>query len=377
MIEIKNKDMCSGCSACMNSCPQNAIEMVEDEKGFKYPKVNKEKCINCGLCEKVCPILNIDNITRKPKAYAVINKNDIVRKNSSSGGVFYVIAEYILKNNGVVFGAAFSDDFKSVLHMKIDDINCLGKLMTSKYIQSEIGNTYKECKEELDYGKKVLFTGTPCQIEGLLKFLHKSYDNLFTQDIICHGVPSPKVWRTYLESLMKKEIRSINFRDKTNGWENFNIKIDDYITSHNIDPYMKSFLSNYTIRDSCYNCKFKKINRLSDITLGDFWGIDNIDKTMNDNNGTSLVIINSNKAMELLNAITQNCIVKEVDFNESIKYNSAFYESARKPKLRDDFINKLNPTNFKKVVKKYTKKRLFIRIISKLKVIAKKILCKK
>lgn len=221
MIEIKEKVECCGCQACYNICPKNAIEMVADEKGFKYPKVNKDKCINCGLCEKVCPILNKKTIENEPKVYACYNKNDEIRMKSSSGGIFTLIAEEIIKRDGVVCGAAFDEQY-GLSHQFVESIEDLEKLRTSKYFQSSIEDTYRKTKEYLLNGRYVLFTGTPCQIEGLLSYLGKQYDKLYTQDIICHGVPSPKVWRKYVDyrlSIDKKIPQSINFRDKKQqGW---------------------------------------------------------------------------------------------------------------------------------------------------------------
>lgn len=192
MIKIEDKSKCSGCHACYSICEKKAIIMKEDKKGFKYPSVNKEKCTNCNLCEKVCPILNNQTISNEPIAYACYNKNEKVRLESSSGGIFSLISAEILKKDGVVFGASFNNEFM-IEHTCIESIEELYKFRGSKYVQSIIGDTYKKAKEFLKHGKYVLFTGTPCQIEGLLKYLGKDYDNLYTQDIICHGVPSPNV----------------------------------------------------------------------------------------------------------------------------------------------------------------------------------------
>ena len=220
MIKIENKTECMGCHACFNKCPKQAIEMVEDEKGFKYPKVNKEKCIECGLCEKVCPIINNRKILNEPKAYAIINKKDEIREKSSSGGIFTLLAEYVIKNGGVVFGAAFDENW-NVKHYYVEDIQDINIFRGSKYMQSIIGNTYKQAEEFLKDDRIVLFTGTPCQIEGLKAYLGKEYDKLYTQDIICHGVPSPKVHNIYLEYLKKKfkanKIENISHRDKEVG----------------------------------------------------------------------------------------------------------------------------------------------------------------
>ncbi len=387
MIEIQDKSKCCGCHACFNKCPKNAIEMVEDEQGFKYPKIDKEKCINCGLCEKVCPIINKTKIQKnQSRAYACYNLNEETRLNSSSGGVFSLIAKEILNKNGVIFGATFNDDFL-VQHEYVENIEQLKKFRGSKYLQSSIGDTYKKAKEFLDNDRYVLFTGTPCQIEGLLSYLGKDYEKLYTQDIICHSAPSPKVWKKYLEYVEKqnyKDLEKVNFRDKTiEGWKRYHIKIDfkndnSYNVVHGKDNYMKIFLGNLASRNSCYECSFRKINRISDITLADFWGINNILSNMDDDKGTSLVIVNSKKGENLFNLIKADMKYEEVDINEAIKYNKAMIKSPEKNKYREEFFENLDTMNFEELVKKYVPKiSIMKRINSKCKKILKKILVRK
>lgn len=383
MIKIEDKSKCCGCTACASKCPKDAIEMIEDENGFKYPVINEEKCVNCGLCEKVCPILTNKKISNKPKAYACINKDEEIRKDSSSGGVFSLLAEYVLENNGVVFGAAFDEEFK-LKHICIDSKEDLFKLRTSKYLQSYIGDTYKEAQRFLESGKIVLFTGTPCQIEGLKSFLVKDYDNLYTQDIICHGVPSPKVWNKYKEHRRKIDNdmpKEINFRNKDNGWHKFNLKFTynnkSYSKNQNEDIYMRCFLSNLCLRDSCYNCSFKKYNRLSDITLADYWGVEHIHPEIDDNKGISLVIINSSKGDKLFEAIKNKCNIKETDIDQAIKYNQSFICSVRNNKNRNNFFEELDTNEFDKLIKKYVKQPNIIKkVLRKVKIIAKKVLKK-
>ena len=382
MIKIENKTECMGCHACFNKCPKQAIEMVEDEKGFKYPKVNKEKCIECGLCEKVCPIINNRKILNEPKAYAIINKKNEIREKSSSGGIFTLLAEYVIKNGGVVFGAAFDENW-NVKHYYVEDIQDINIFRGSKYMQSIIGNTYKQAEEFLKDDRIVLFTGTPCQIEGLKAYLGKEYDKLYTQDIICHGVPSPKVHNIYLEYLKKKfkanKIENISHRDKVKGWKNFNteIKFDTgkYTETHDKDLYMQAFLRDTILRDSCYDCKFKKKNRISDITLADFWGIQNILPEMDDDKGTSLMIINSKKGNNLFENIKNNVKYQEVDFENAIRYNQSMIKSVNMDRNRDKFFENLDKIEFDKLVKKYTyTPRIARRIIRKTKKLIKKLL---
>lgn len=380
MIKITDKSKCCGCSACYNICPKNAIEMVEDENGFKYPVVDKEKCINCGLCEKVCPIINQKKVNNEPVAYACINKDERIRQESSSGGIFSLLAEFVLDKGGKVFGAAFDNEF-NLEHIYIEKKEELYKLRTSKYLQSNIGNTFRKVKEFLDSEKLVLFTGTPCQIEGLKAFLKKDYDNLITQDFICHGVPSPKVWRKYREYRKNTDRRSpknINFRDKDKGWHTFSLRFDydnkAYSKTQNQDVFMKAFLSNLCLRDSCYNCKFKKYNRISDITLADFWGIEHINKKLDDNKGVSLVIVNSQKGQKIFDIIKERCIFESVNIDDAIKYNPSFTSSVNMNKKRKEFFERIDYENFQKLVNELNPKPNIIkRVYYKLKNIIKKI----
>lgn len=384
MIDIKEKNKCCGCHGCMNICPKNAITMVEDEKGFKYPEIDSKKCIECNLCENVCPILNKTKNDSEPVAYGAYNVDEEVRKSSSSGGIFTLLANYILENDGVIFGAAFESDF-SVKHIEINNKSDLDKLRTSKYVQSSIEDTYKKARNYLNKGVKVLFTGTPCQIEGLYSFLRKDYENLYTQDIICHGVPSPKVWRKYLEYREKQDSKKpvrINFRQKDDGWNLYALLLQydnsAYKKNHRDDFFMKAFLRDVCLRDSCYNCSFKSKNRKSDITLADFWGIQEIDRTMDDDKGTSLVIVNTIKGNELFEKIKINTVYKKVDFGESIKYNTSMYKSVVMPKEREAFFENLENLEFDNLVNKYTPKRsLFRRALSKGKRLLKLIIKKK
>lgn len=384
MIKIEDKTKCMGCHACFNICPKQAIEMIEDEKGFKYPKVNKEKCINCGLCEKVCPIINNSKNSNQPEAYAVINKNETIREKSSSGGMFTILAEYVIKNGGVVFGAIFDEKWK-VKHCYVDRIEDLEKLRTSKYMQSIIGNTYRQAKDFLDSGKIVLFTGTPCQIEGLKTFLGKEYDNLYTQDIICHGVPSPKVHDKYLEYQKNKnkasKIENVTHRVKQKGWRNWsvNIKFNNgvYTQTHDKDLYMQAFLRDTILRDSCYECQFKKKNRISDITLADFWGVDKVLPEIDDDRGISLVILNSSKGKKLFEILKEKIVHKKVNFETAIRYNMNMTKSAKMDPNREKFFDKMEELEFDKLVKKYTyTPGFFKRVLRKIKKLVKIILKK-
>lgn len=361
MIIIKNKKCCSGCSGCANICPQKCIAMVEDEEGFGYPQVDRSRCVNCGLCEKVCPILNKKRAKFiEPTAYAAYNNDEQIRMSSSSGGIFTVLAEYVIGKNGVVFGAGFDENFK-VRHIMIDNIESLEKLRSSKYSQSDIGNTFCEAKKILNNGRVVLFTGTPCQIGGLINFLGKDYENLITQDIICHGVPSPAILKKYISFRQNKEnskVVRINFREKIKGWEKYSFVFSfengkNYVcTPAKKDPIMKMFLHNKCLRPSCYECMFKTKYRLSDITLADFWGIRFVAPSMNDNRGTSLVLVHSPKGKKLFEEIQNKITFKQVNVEKAIKWNKSMTTSA-KPYKRDLFMKDFINEPFSKVVKKH------------------------
>ena len=377
-MEIIPKKECVGCHACFNACPTGAISMDSDEKGFKTYSIDKDKCIKCGKCKRVCPVLNNKEITNEIKAYACINNNEDERIKSSSGGVFSLLAKNILNKEGVVFGAQYDNEW-NVIHNYIENYGDIDKLRGSKYVQSTIGSSYKKAREFLEEGRFVLFTGTPCQIEGLKGYLEKDYDNLITQDVICHGVPSPKVWKKYREYRRKKdreEPQNILFRNKDNGWNTFNVKFDygknSYKKNQQNDLFMQSFLRNTILRDSCYKCHFKKKNRLSDITLADFWGINRILPDFNDNKGTSLVIVNSKKGEKIFKEIESDMMYKEVDLLQAIKYNLAMIESAKMDPKRNEFFENIENYDFDKLVKKYTSRpKLYIRMINKSKAIIK------
>ena len=383
MINIKEKEECCGCSACYNICPANAITMKEDSKGFKYPIIDKEKCTNCNLCEKVCPILNNKKIKNEPVAYACINNDETIRMQSTSGGIFSLLAQKIMEEDGMVIGAGFDEQF-NVNHILVDNVQDLYKIRMSKYVQSNIGEMYKDTKKILEEGKKVLFTGTPCQVEGLKSFLIKDYDNLYTQDIICHGVPSPKIWNLYKDYRKNKDneknIEKVEFRNKDKSWKEYFLKFSyqdtDYKEYPNKDIFMKLFLSNIILRDSCYNCSFKKKSRLSDITLADFWGVNKVLPNMDDDKGTSLVIVNSTKGEELFNDIQRNIKFEKVSLDEAIKYNPNMIKSSKKNKNSEKYFKKVQKSNFEKLSLKLTKKTFYNKIKNKVKLVIKKLIKK-
>ena len=379
MIIIEDKRQCTGCSACVNSCPKSCITMQRDKEGFLYPSVNRELCIECGLCEKVCPVLNVqEKRVLGSVAYSCINTEEEIRKQSSSGGVFTALASYIIKQGGVVFGAAFDEKFQ-VVHKCVEKIEDLDCLRGSKYVQSKIGDTYQQAKKYLQENRLVLFTGTPCQIGGLLAYLKRDYENLYTQDLICHGAPSPMVWEKYIDyrtsTANGAKPRKIAFRAKNEGWKRFSVSFvfdndTEYLQTLDKDLYMKAFLKNLSLRPSCYQCAFKGLERESDITLADFWGIQNVMPEMDDDKGTSLVITQSEKGEKLFKEISKNLKFKQVDLNSAVKYNSAMIKSCATPKNREKFLYEINSDNFETVTGKFSKvslKQKIRRILGKIK----------
>lgn len=377
MITISDKRNCCGCSACVQICPKQCIDFNEDNHGFRYPLVNENKCVDCGLCETVCPVLNQYNPKEPFKVYAGINSDKATRYNSSSGGVFSSLAKSIIENGGVVFGAGFDTDWE-VEHVFIEAEKDLHILRGSKYLQSRIGNTYKKAQEFLNQGRSVLYSGTSCQIAGLKRFLRKEYDNLITVDVVCHGAPSPLVWRKYLGLLLhqhgyisKDIIKCIDFRDKVTGWKNYSITVEKsdgevmFHEIHNRNQFMRLFLSNLSIRPSCFKCPAKQGKSHSDITLADYWGIDRIYPQADDDKGISLILVNSEKGIDFLrtldiilfdtdysDALAGNpCILKSVPEN---KYYSRFWRAFEKKgiSVTDKFLRKSRPNLFVRVLHK-------------------------
>ncbi len=381
MQTIIKKQKCSGCHACYNICPVNCITMEHDDEGFLYPVTDEAKCVNCGLCQKVCPALKQYKGNPKGQAYACINRDENIRFDSSSGGIFTLLAEEILNCGGVVFGAAF-DEKLNVYHTQISEKSELYKLRGSKYVQSSIGDTYNQVKEHLINDKMVLFSGTPCQISGLKSFLMKEYENLILTDVICHGVPSPKVWKKYIE-YREKETNSHThktfFRSKQNGWQMSSVRFEfsngsEYEQIYPKDLFMQGFLANLYLRPSCYNCHSKSLERESDITLADFWGVEKVLPEMFDNKGTSLVFINSEKGKSLFEKILDEMIYKLCDIDEAVKYNPSAHKSCDLSPKRQKFMKKLDKMDLKKNIKKYTSKNIIHHCINKIKRIIKKLL---
>ena len=369
MITVyENKDSCCGCGACSNACPKGCIIMKADTEGFLYPQIDKSKCVNCGKCRKVCPFLGKKNEPAVQGSYAAISNNDADRQKSSSGGVFALFAKTIIKDSGVVVGTRMSQDFKTAEVVAIEDVNELDELMGSKYVQSNTGKIYQVVKRYLEANRKVLFTGTPCQVTGLKNYLGKDYNELFCVEIICHGVPSPKLWKKYVEHMEARynaHMTRVNFRCKDKSWREFGINEtygdEVYFAFKEADPYMQMFLKNYSLRESCYSCKIKGHSD-ADITVGDFWGIEDCLPNMNDGKGTSLIIVKSKKGNILLEQIKGLCNLEKCDYFKAIRKNSAEVHSVPKPQCRDGFFADMNQMPFHRLAKKYIEPRLIQRI---------------
>lgn len=371
MIHIIDKFKCCGCNACVQRCPKQCISMQEDEEGFLYPIVDMSNCVDCGLCEKVCPVINQESERNPIEVFAAVNQDDSIRMQSSSGGIFTALAEQIIRENGVVFGARFDEKWE-VKHDYTETIEGLKVFRGSKYVQSRIGDTFKQAEFFLKAGRKVMFVGTPCQIAGLRLFLRKEYVNLLAVDIICHGVPSPMIWRKYLEDKTKRQgiefIQSISFRDKGTGWKNysFNIKYEKGNSESSFSEYasqnifMKGFLADLYLRPSCYACPAKKLKSGSDITLGDFWGIQHIKPELDDDKGVCAFIINTRKGIEWQNKLVIQRY--KFDFTDVVKGNPSLVYSVDIPEKRAAFYDKLRTSGLVKLVSKYTEFPLILRL---------------
>ena len=360
-IEIIGKQNCTGCWACFNACPVKAIRMELDDEGFMYPVVNSIKCTGCGLCQEKCPVIkeSKNESLVEPLIYAAWSNDNEIRLVSSSGGIFSEIARKVLNERGVIFGVRFNKDF-IVEHAFCKDEQSLSELRGSKYIQSHVGDAYLKSIKSAKQGNLVLFVGTPCQIAALNKFVEGEdfSSKVITCDLICHGVPSEIIFKEYLKSLSNKykgNLVNYSFRDKSHGWDKFSIhaEFDNgkiYIKEHKFDPFYIGFLKNLYLRPSCYHCRFSRVPRVADITLGDFWGIQ---KELRDQRGVSLVSCNTKKGEDFLNLITSitKILVSITDMNLS---NKRFVNGELKMNnQRNAFYNLLTERGFKVAARRY------------------------
>ena len=365
MINIEDKTKCCGCTACANICPKNCIKMVEDEEGFVYPKVDKAKCIECNLCESVCPMESIfpkEENKLECETYAFQILDEKILKYSASGGFFYELSKYVLSKNGYVCGAIYDKNFE-VVHYITNNLNEIKYFSGSKYVQSNLNSIFKELKKFLDSGVLVCFSGTVCQVNGLKKYLRKGYKNLITVDLVCAGVPSPKLWkeyRNYQQIVHNSEIKSVNFRNKTYGYSNSTMKIEFkngniYSKSGRIDPMMYLFVNGFVKRPACYSCPFKGLERNSDFTIFDSWSAEKILNIKLDNKGWTSVIVHSKNAKEILKNFKEESL-KKIDADKIIKSDGRMiYMLPKYPKQREMFYKDLNNHNFNYCINKYVK----------------------
>ena len=338
MIKVLDKSKCCGCEACVQICPKHCISFNADEEGFRYPVVASDLCIDCGLCEKACPVINKKDKRVPIQSFAAKNPCESERLRSSSGGIFIVLAKEVLNQGGVVFGARFDESW-NVVHSYTDSVDGIEPFLGSKYVQSRIGDSYVKAKEFLLTGRKVLFSGTPCQIAGLRLYLRKEFENLITVDLICHGVPSPGIWQQYLSEILTQQdnatIESITFRDKSSGWKNYRfiVTLSKFLSAgkkqtfrvshlHDEDPFFQGFNDyNLILRPSCMKCPSRNLRSGSDITLADFWGIETLIPEFDDDKGVSVIMVNTESGLKMVNSL---CIESHpVKYDDIVSRNSS------------------------------------------------------
>lgn len=357
-IANRNKNDCSGCSACIYVCPSNAISMEKDEEGFLYPFIQSEKCVQCGKCDEFCSFKPVIEKDALPNAYGLKHKDESIRVTSRSGAAFVAFSDIILDRGGSVYGAVMQDDF-TVCHMRAETKEQRNLMKTAKYVQSDMKKIYKEVLNDLKKGKEVLFSGTPCQIAGLLELINEKNicrDNLICCDLVCHGVPSPDIWEKYVEYIEYKynnRIVKANFRDKQFGWdshcESFVLNNGKKIVSRD---YTDLFYEHLILRPACHNCYFANINRVGDLTLADFWGIEKNDISFNDNKGVSLVLINSDRGEKILEEAKNQFEWIKCDVKNCIQ-PTLVKPSAVSPR-REDFWEEYKKEKFSDLITKYT-----------------------
>lgn len=375
MIQIVRKEDCCGCEACRQVCPKQCIQMKTDNEGFRYPQVDTALCIDCHLCEKVCPVINQGAVQNPAATYAATNTDDQEKRNSSSGGVFFALSKYVINHGGVVFGVKFDENWQTI-HSWTDNINGIREFQGSKYLQSRIEDSFVHAAKFLKEGRKVLFSGTPCQIAGLRLFLRKDYgEQLLMVEVACHGVPSPSVWSAYLTHQAKGNVISgISFRDKRNGWDKYGMKIDFANAQQFFQPmpqnlFMQGFLRDIYLRPSCSACPAKNGKSGADIMLADFWGIQKFYPELYAKGYYSLLLARSAHGKQIIDSLC-GITATEVDYDTAIMANPAIIRSVNRPKITEHFwqkfpsegvdaiadaIRRTNPTLTKRIIRKIIK----------------------
>lgn len=378
MIKIVDKKNCCGCTACAAVCPKKCIKMTEDHEGFLYPEINTDKCVNCKVCEKVCPISNLSKEEMyEQKAYIVQNKDEKVLRESTAGGAFTAIARYVLQQGGVVFGVEMSEDLVA-RHVYVEKEEELVKFRNSKYVQSVVGmSTFRKVAEILKQKRMVCFSGTPCQIEGLKKYLNKAYENLVTVDVVCRAVPSPLIFRKYVEyqnSKLSDTIKKIRFRDKYYGYKYSTLNLTternqgNYHQGVEIDPWLRAFFSNICDRPSCHACKFRKRYRISDFTIWDCFQVGRYSKELDNDKGATRILIHSDKGRKIFEKIKTDFHYIETAPEAIMDTAKEMKESVLPNKRRKQFFEDANQLSGTELFEKYfpstlkTKAEHFVRI---------------
>ena len=373
MIQITDKTQCCGCTACEAVCPQNCITMNRDAEGFAYPVVDLDLCIGCDACEAVCPCLNRTENPPEPQAMAVRAKDNALRLFSSSGGVFSLLSTDMLEQGGAVCGAVFDEDFK-VHHTIVWDETGVEPMRGAKYVQSDLNDTFRQIRDLVDGGMPVLFSGTPCQTQGLRSYLGTDADKVLTVAIVCHGVPSPKIWEKNLREL--GAVTDVRFRDKRESWKryatNYLVNGAEIFRPVMEDPYMKGFLRDLYNRPSCTDCP-AKTGGYADLTLGDFWGVEKIVPELDDDKGTSVVLIQTEQGRKALAKLAGRVESKAVSFADAVRYNPAITTSAHDHPNRAEAWKRLEQEPLAAVIADYTKEST----TAKLKSIARRLLGRK
>lgn len=373
MISVQDKKNCCGCTACASICPAKCIDMEKDNEGFSYPVVNVMQCRDCGLCDAVCPIGKMPE-KNHTEAYVVQDVRDEIRSSSSSGGAFTAIAEYVLQRGGIVYGAAF-DQEHAVKHVGVSNTADLARFRGSKYVQSDVQHSYQDVREKLNGGQWVLFSGTPCQVAGLKSYLRKNYEKLLTVDLACHGVPSPKVWEKYLTWWKDKEraaLESVEFRSKKYGYSGSTMRLvfgngTEYSREPMLQLHKNSMFAGLSLRPSCHACSFKTVNRVSDFTLFDCWDVNAFCADMDDDLGTTAVIIQSEKGKSLIDEISKSWRYQAVDLQAIVKNDGDMMtESAPAHPQRKAFFEDLDHMSLTELNRKYfpvTIKKKIIKVL--------------
>ena len=367
MIDFNfNKDCC-GCRACVEICPKQCITMETNNKGFYVPKVDLANCVDCHLCEKICPVLNVaKRVNSDQKLYCAYNNEEEIREKGSSGSIFYIVAEYVIEQGGCVCGAAFQDKLQ-LKHIMVDKLEDLYPLMKSKYLQSNTNGIFKQVRNELKKNRLVLFVGTPCQVQALYNFLgHKFYENLILIDFICHGVPSQELFDRCIQAYERRnncEIIDFSFREKSKkNFRNYNIvcrKDNQIFNETNVPvnfPFYNGFLKYITFRNSCYDCLFLGRNRISDFTLGDFWGIEHAGIVDDFNKGYSMLYVNSSKGADLLHTLKESMTLKEYELDSKYAENYAYLKPTSKSIINRCLMWDYNRISHDKLERRYFSK---------------------